>query len=111
MRMVITKVKLKSGSAESCAELFNKTNPDLVRNEPDWLGARMVIDRETDTMTVLALWRNTSAYEAMANRPAFQNTMKQFSEYFTAPPEITLTDVLVEMTPDSVLGCDAKRTF
>lgn len=102
MHLVVTKVKLKPGSTEACTQLFQETNPDLVRSKPDWLGARMAVDRENDVITVIASWRNVASYEALAKSAAFQVAMAQFARLFASPPEITVNDVLLDMTPDSV---------
>ena len=102
MKVVITKVKLKPGLADACAKLFRETNPVLVREEPDWLGARMVVDRENDVVTVMATWRNGTSYEALANSERFTTTMASFAQLFASPPEITVNDVLVDMTPQSI---------
>ncbi len=102
MQMVITKVKLKPGEIDACARLFEMTNPDLVRHETDWLGARMAVDRSSDTITVMALWRTAEAYRRLSSSAAFRSAMEKFSALFASPPEITITDVLVEMTPESV---------
>lgn len=102
MQMVITKVKLKPGTTEACASLFEMTNPDIVRGEPDWLGARMVVDQKTEAITVMALWRTAKSYHTMTASSSFQNVMREFGQFFASPPEITVTDVLVDMTPDSL---------
>ncbi len=102
MQMVTTRVKLKPGEIDACARLFETTNPDLVRHEADWLGARMAVDRTSNTITVMAVWRTAEAYQRLSSSAAFQNAMKQFASLFASPPEITVSDVLVEMTPESV---------
>ena len=100
MHVVMTRVKLRPRTAASCAALFKHTNPGLVRDQPDWLGARMIFDEATDVVTVLATWRNVEAYEAMSAQPAYQETMKEFAEFFAAPPEVSTHMVLVDMTPE-----------
>lgn len=102
MQMVITKVKLKPGSIDACAQLFRETNPDLVRNEPDWLGARMVVDRDNDTVTVMATWRTVASYEAFSKAQSFQATIGRFQQLFASPPDITVNDLVVDMTPESI---------
>mgnify|MGYP000430434041 CR=1 FL=1 len=104
MKMVVTKVKLKPGSTESCAQLFRETNPDLVRDQPDWLGACMMVDQDNDMVTVMASWRDATSYEALAKSEAFQATMARFVGLFASPPEITVNDVVVEMTPENIVN-------
>lgn len=62
----------------------------------------MAVDRENDVITVIASWRNMVSYEALAKSAAFQAAMAQFARLFASPPEITVNDVLLDMTPDSV---------
>ena len=102
MQMVITRVQVKPGAVDACAALFGKTNPDLVRNQPDWLEARMVVDRDTDTITVMALWQNAHSYHEMRNTSAFRDVMQGFGEFFASPPDVSINDVLVDMTADCV---------
>jgi len=103
MQLIITRVKLKPDSTAAVVQLFTETNPDLVRDEPDWLGARMLVDQKSDTVTVIASWQNVASYHALNSSEAFQAAMGQFAQYFASPPEITINDVLVDMTPESIL--------
>ena len=79
MFQVVTRVKLKPGSAEACAQLFQDTNADLVRNQPDWLGAQMILDREANVISVLASWRNADSYHALRCSDDFQAAMGKFA--------------------------------
>jgi quinol monooxygenase YgiN len=97
MHVVMTRIKLKPGVYKRCAELFQKTNPGLVSGEPDWLGARMIFDHETDIVTVLATWRDTDSYKRLNASSEFQQIMREFSEFFASPPEISMNQVLVDM--------------
>ena len=97
MYVVMTRVKLKPGTYEICAELFRETNPDLVSSETDWSGARMLFDHDTDVLTVLASWRDTESYQRMRASPKFQSTMQKFGRHFASSPEISMNEVLVDM--------------
>jgi len=99
MYVVMTRVKLRSGTSDQCAELFRESNPDMVSEEKDWLGARMIFDSETNIVTVLATWRNAESYKNLSASPRFQKTMQEFGQFFASPPEITTNDVLVDMVP------------
>jgi len=99
MFVVMTRVKLKPGTHERCAKLFEDTNPDLVSEEPDWLGARMIFDPVTDLVTVLATWRNAESYKRLSASPGFQQAMQQFGELFAGSPEVSVNNVLVQMKP------------
>jgi heme-degrading monooxygenase HmoA len=97
MHVVVTTVRVKPGRAEACAELFRATNPDLVRDEPDWLSARMVVDRERDEVMVTAVWRDAESYRRFSRSERFREVMGGFAEHFAGPPEVRITDLLVEM--------------
>ena len=71
----------------------------LVSGEPDWLGAQMIFDHETDIVTVLATWQDTSSYKRLKASSEFQQTMQRFSELFASPPEISMNQLLVDMKP------------
>jgi len=102
MYVMMTKVQLRAGTSDQCAELFRRTNPAIVKQESDWLGAKMLFDAESNTITVLASWKDLAAYEAMSTKPDFQNTTRQFSQFFAGKPEITKNEVLVVMDPRSI---------
>lgn len=97
MYVMMTRVKLKSGTSAQCAELFRKTNPDLVSNEKDWLGARMIFDNKTNIVTVLATWRDVESYKTMSTSLKFKNIMQEFGKFFAAAPDISTNDILVDM--------------
>jgi quinol monooxygenase YgiN len=99
MYVVMTRVKLRTGTSGQCAELFRQSNPDIVRREKDWLGARMIFDSETNIVTVLATWRNAESYKKLSTSAAFQETMQKFGQFFASSPEISTNDVLVDMVP------------
>ena len=99
MFVVMTRVKLKPDSANICAKIFEDSNPELVANEPDWLGARMLFDPQANIVTVIANWKNAEAYQQLSSSEKFQNTMMQFRDLFDGPPEISINNLLVEMKP------------
>ena len=82
MKAVVTRVTLKPGTADRVAALFEETNPSLVRDQPEWRGAKMLVDRTTDAVTVIALWRSEDAYRAFAAGEAFRQTMARFAPPF-----------------------------
>ena len=97
MYVVMTRVKLKPGTHRACAKMFQETNPNLVGNESDWLGARMIFDRDTEVLTVLATWKNVESYKRLRSSPQFQKHMREVGELFASPPEVSFNSVLVEM--------------
>lgn len=99
MFVVMTRVKLREETAATCADLFRRTYPGLVKDEKILLGAKMLFDSESSTVTVLAGWKDVTSYKAMSARPEFQSTMKAFGELFAGEPEISTNEVLVDMLP------------
>ena len=102
MHLIVTRVKLKPGAIEQCIQLFEETNPALVKGEPDWLSARMVVDRENDVVTVMATWTDVSSYQTLAESDRFRKTMSEFAPLFASPPDITINDIVVDMTRESI---------
>jgi quinol monooxygenase YgiN len=96
--IVLTRVKLHAGTVEKCAELFRQSNPDIVSEEQDWHGAQMIFDSETDVVTVLAKWSDASSYRRMSDSPKFKKAMSEFGQFFASAPEVSVNDVLVDMT-------------
>lgn len=99
MYVMLTRVKLKPETHKTCVEIFENTNPGLVENEPDWLGARMIFDPKTDTVTVMATWRSATSYKRLAASSEFQKTMQKFADLFASPPEISINNLVAEMKP------------
>ena len=97
MHVVMTRVELRPGTSEECAELFRQTNPDLVEEETDWLGAQMIFDSEANIVTVLAIWRDAESYRKMSASDKFKSTMSKFSQFFAGTPEVSVNRVLVDM--------------
>ncbi len=102
MYVVMTRVKLKPDTHKACAKMFEETNPRLVANEPDWLGARMIFDHDTEVVTVLATWRNIESYKRLSSSSQFQQAMQLFGEMFASPPEVSFNGLLVEMVPQII---------
>ena len=97
MFVVLTTVKVKDGSIDGLAELFDATNRDLVAGHDDWLGAWFTANRETDEVTVIAQWRDASSYGLLRDSEEFQATMAKFAQQFIGPPRVSINEVLVEM--------------
>ncbi|MCP5034734.1 MAG: hypothetical protein GY939_23255 [Actinomycetia bacterium] len=54
-------------------------------------------DEEASEVTVIARWRERESYDRLRSSDAFQQTMSQFAKRFTAPPTISVNEILVEM--------------
>lgn len=97
MFAVITQVKVKPGSIDELAVLFDETNRDLVADHEDWLGAWFTANRESSEVTVIARWRDSNSYERLRSSDEFQATMARFAEQFAGPPSVSVNELLVEM--------------
>jgi len=95
--LVTTTVLVHPDSIDDLAALFDETNRDLVAEHDDWLGATFTANRDTGEIRVIARWRNPDSYEALRTSDAYAAAMAQFAPSFTGPPEIAITEVLVEM--------------
>jgi heme-degrading monooxygenase HmoA len=94
---VITTVRVRPGSVDKLAVLFDETNRQLVEGHDDWLGAWFTANRADDRVTVIARWRDADAYAELRNSSAFQSTMARFAEEFVEPPTVSINEILVEM--------------
>ncbi|HUW01566.1 MAG TPA: antibiotic biosynthesis monooxygenase [Acidimicrobiales bacterium] len=95
--LAVTTVRVDPGSIDALAELFAETNPALVAEHDDWLGAWFSADREDGEICVIARWRSAASYEQLRASEAYHTTMQQFAASFLAPPEVRLYEVAVEM--------------
>lgn len=97
MFAVLTRVRVEEGSIDDLAQLFDETNRALVARHDDWIGAWFTADRDASEVTVIARWRDASTYARLRESPEFQETMGRFASRFTAPPEVSINEILVEM--------------
>ncbi len=94
---VTTTVSVDPDEIDALALLFDETNRDLVAAHGDWLGATFSANRVTGEIRVIARWRNPDSYEVLRTSDAYVAAMARFAPSFTGPPEIAITEVLVEM--------------
>ena len=94
---VLTRVKVRPGSIDGLAELFDATNRELVAGHDDWLGAWFTANRAESEVTVIARWRDADSYALLRADPAFQSTMARFAEEFEGPPSVSVNELLIEM--------------
>ena len=97
MFVVITTVEVERGSIPELATLFDSTNRELVAGHEDWLGAMFTANHEQSHVTVIARWANADSYERLRTSDEFREAMSRFAVKFTAPPSISINEVLVEM--------------
>lgn len=97
MYVVITKVRLLPGKIDTVRNLFEQTNPALVKGQGDWIEAKFTANREKHQVTVLAFWKDADSYDRFRNGDEFREVMAQFAPYFESPPEVTINEVLFEM--------------
>ena len=97
--VVLTTIKVKEGSVDEVARLFEETNRPLVADQPDWLGAWFTGSRDRSEITNIALWKSAESYERLRCSEAFQRTMSQFSDLLLGSPAVLINELLVEMTP------------
>jgi quinol monooxygenase YgiN len=95
--LVTTTVSVDPDAIDGLAVLFDETNRDLVAAHSDWLGAIFSANRSKGEIRVVARWRNLDSYEILRTSDAYAAVMARFAPSFTGPPEIAITEVLVEM--------------
>ena len=70
---MVTRVKVRPGSVDGLAALFDSTNRGLVAGHDDWLGAWFTANRADNEVTVIARWRDARSYEELRNSTEFQS--------------------------------------
>jgi quinol monooxygenase YgiN len=97
--VVLTTIPVKEGSIDEVARIFEETNRALVEGHPEWRGAWFTANRQRNEITNIAHWESAEAYERLRASDEFKQTMTQFTELFVGPPNISINDLLVHMTP------------
>ena len=95
--LVTTKVPIKDGEIEEVLQLFKDTNPELVKDQTDWVKAVFSKNEETSTVMVQAYWKSKAAYLAFSKSKKFQETMKRFGKHFKGKPEVEINEILFQM--------------
>jgi len=95
--IVTTTVPIKEGKIPEVLALFKKTNPNLVKNQKDWVRAIFSSNEKTGVVMVQAYWVNAQSYMEFSNSSEFRQTMQQFGQYFAGKPEVTINEILFEM--------------
>lgn len=95
--IVETTVNLHEGKINEVLELFKSTNPQLVRDESDWIKASFSSVEEKDVVIVRAEWKSKASYLRFSNSKKFKAMMRQFGKYFIDKPKVTISKILFEM--------------
>ncbi len=95
--IVETTVQLKEGKTEEALKLFAASNPELVKDQPDWLKASFSEVEGEDIVIVRAQWRSKESYQEFSSSDQFKETMNGFRHYFRGRPKVTISKVLFEM--------------
>jgi len=95
--IVTTKVQIKSGEIDKVLQLFKETNPDLVKDQSDWVKAVFSKNEKASTVMVQAYWKSKASYLKFSASSEFQNTMKGFRQYFNGKPDVEINEILFEM--------------
>jgi len=97
MVVVMTSVHVKPDSIPKIQDVFQRTNPDLVAGQGDWLEAKFTANFDQNLVTVLAFWKDQESYRTFSSSEPFKKVMSQFRPYFEEAPEVTVNEVLFEM--------------
>ena len=95
--IVTTKVQIKSGEIDNVLELFKDTNPELVKDQSDWVKAIFSKNEESNSVVVQAYWKNKESYLKFSKSDKFQKTMQNFGKYFNSKPQVEINEILFEM--------------
>ena len=95
--IVTTKVQIKPGEINNVLELFKNTNPDLVKDQSDWVKAVFSKNEASSFVKVQAYWKNKESYIKFSSSDKFQNTMQRFGKYFNGKPEVDINEILFVM--------------
>lgn len=95
--IVETTVKLNEGKTNEVLDLFKSTNPQLIRDEPNWIRASFSSVEQENIVIVRAEWKNQDSYLKFSDSEKFKLTMEKFRKFFVGKPKVTISKVLFEM--------------
>lgn len=94
-------IPFKPGVIDEARKLFEEKVPPLAQRFAGWRGARMTIDRETNTVSTIGTWDDADDMKAFLAQPEFAAAMQGFSQYFAGPPTETITELVTEVGPSA----------
>ncbi len=97
MYIVTTKVKVQPGTIDEVLKRFEVTNPELVKDQDDWVKAIFTANTENNVVVVHAYWLEKESYIEFSKTQKFLDVMAGFRGFFEAPPEIEINKILFEM--------------
>lgn len=97
MYIVTTKVKIQSRTIDEVLKRFKSTNPDLIKDQDDWVKAIFTVNAENNEVVVHAYWLNKESYIEFSKSQKFLDVMAGFRGFFAAPPEVEINEILFEM--------------
>ena len=96
---IIHTIQFKPGVIEAAKAMFEEKVPPLAQRFSAWCGARLTFDREKNQAVTIGAWADVGQMQEFLAQPAFAKTMEGFSEFFAAPPQTTITEVITEVGP------------
>ncbi len=98
---IIHTIQLKPDVIDRAKTLFEDKVPTLAQRFKAWCGARLTFDREKNVAVTIGAWADAGQMQEFLAQPEFARTMEGFSEFFAAPPQTTITEVISEVGPRS----------
>ncbi|MGD8862038.1 MAG: antibiotic biosynthesis monooxygenase [Myxococcales bacterium] len=96
---IIHTISLKPGTIDAAKALFEDKVPPLAERFDGWCGARLSFDRENDQAVTIGAWADAAQMQEFLAQPELASAMEAFSQYFAAPPQTTITEVVSEVGP------------
>ncbi len=99
MYTVATQIEMKPGTIEDASGLFRQVIREHIKDRPGYISSTLNYDPETRTALVIGLWESEEHATALLDSDEYHEIMSGFAPYFAGPPERTLYEVRVHMTP------------
>ena len=98
---IIHTIQLKPNTLEEARKMFEEKVPPLASHFSAWCGAQLTADKKTNCIVTIGSWANAEQMQAFLAQPAFSETMAGFAQYFAAPPQTTITEVVTSVGPQA----------
>ncbi len=96
---IIHTIQLKPGTVDAAKALFEDKVPALAQRFSAWCGARLTVDAEKNQAVTIGAWADVAQMQEFLSQPEFAKAMEGFAQYFAAPPQTTITEVVTEVGP------------
>lgn len=100
MHFVVTTTTVQPGSLDDIKAGFEEAVPKIAGGFSAWRGAKLTADRESNQIVMIGSWADPEQMGTFLAQPEYREAIGRFAQFFTAPPNIVVTELVTEVLPE-----------